>query len=1054
MIPTNYYLSMKNKLQITIMLLCCMAFVSNAQDRTISGKVYSLEDGIPIPGVNVVVKGTIIGTISDIEGNYSIEVPSDESILVFSHIGMIRREIIVGTQSVIDLQMEYDLQQLSEIVVVAYGTQTKQALTGAIGVVDESMIKNQQIVSVGRALQGTTPGVNVITGTGQPGENPTIRIRGISSINASAEPLIVLDGVVFNGNLNSISPDEIESINVLKDASASALYGSRAANGVLLITTKSGSRTGESKIDITASFGISNRAIPEYEFLNADEYMKLAWEALKFEGEEIADPDPGQYASDNLIDNLKYNPYGVNNPIDANGNLISGANLLWETDWEKELTRENALRQDFTLSFSGGNDKTQYFIFGGYINQEGQIITSKFERLNTRLNLETILNDWLKIGTKSAFSYSNQNFPYQEGLAFANNVQYIRSMSNIYPVYMRDEDGSLILDEEGNPEYDFGENQPGRIVNVNRPVLRPSNLVATTHLNDIQRQRYYTNLNGYIDITFLKDFSFRSNLSYEMYTYDRFDFENPDNGDGENVSGRVQRQKNITNAWTWYNQLTYDKTFGKHFISASFITETYNFKYEYLNAQKTGFPFNGLKEFNAAASLEDISGFTNQHRMFSLLGRATYNYDGRYYAELAIRGDKSSKFSPDNRLGTFTSFGASWILSNESFFDNVGTLSYLKLRASYGELGNNKILDKDGAEVYFPYISAFETGYDDLDNSGVFFNYLANSTISWEKVNMLNIAVDFGFFNDRLTGSVEWYDKLTTGMLFDRPLARSLGYPSVQENNGDLKNTGVEILLNSINFQRDKFTWNTSFNISFEKNEITKLPQEEILVGPLRLKEGSSIYEFYIEEWAGVDPEDGAAMWYMDEMDAEDNVVGKTTTKNYDEADRYDFGSALPKLRWGFSSEISFVGFDFAFLIAASHGGKVHDYDYANLMHGYNNMGYQLHRDILNRWQEPGDVTNVPRLNTGNSDVDQRSSNFLVDNTYVRLRNVTLGYSLGPTILSNSKVLRSLRVFVQADNYWTWSKNKGLDPEVNIKGLTNNRSSMFKTLSFGLNLGF
>ena len=1045
---------MKHKLLLLLFLLTSFAFTLKAQERTVSGNVTSSEDGTPIPGVNVVVKGTAIGTISDIEGDYSIRVPSDESTLVFSYIGLITEEILVGNQSTINLKMRPDLQQLNEVVVIAYGTQSKQALTGAVGVVEEDLIKNQQIVSVGRALQGTTPGVNVISPTGQPGENPTIRIRGVSSVNASADPLIVLDGVVFNGNLNAISPGEIESMSVLKDASASALYGSRAANGVLLITTKSGSNTGEAQIDFNSSFGLSKRAIPEYDFINSEEYVKLAWEALRFEGEDIGNPDPGQYASDNLIDNLKYNPYGIDNPIDASGNLVSGANLLWETDWEKELTREDALRQDYSLSFSGGNDKTRFFIYGGYINQEGQVITSKFERINTRLNLETQLKDWLKIGTKSAFSYSNQNFPNQEGTAYANNIQYIRSMSSIYPVYMRDEAGSLILDEEGNPEYDFGENQPGRTVNVNRPVLQPSNLVASTYLNDIQRQRYYTNLNGYVDITFLKDFTLRSNISYEMYLFDRFDFDNPDNGDGENVGGRVQRQKNITNAWTWFNQLTYDKTFGRHYINASFITETYNYKYEYLNAQKTGFPFNGLKEFNAAASLENISGYTDQHRMFSLLGRASYNYDGRYYAEFAVRGDQSSKFSSENRLGTFISFGASWVLSNESFFDNVGKVSLLKLRGSYGEVGNNKLLDKDGFEVYFPYISSFETGYDDLDNSGVFFNYLANSTISWEKVNSLNIALDFGLFDDRLTGSVEWYDKTTTGMLFDRPLTRSVGYPSVQENNGDLQNTGIEILLNSTNIRNDRFVWNTGFNISFEKNEIKKLSQDEILDGSKRLKVGSSIYEFYIQEWAGVDPEDGAATWYMDEMDEEGNVVGRTTTKDYDEASRYDLGSALPKFRWGFNSNMQIAGFDFSFLIAASHGGKVLDYDYANLMHGYNTVGYQLHRDILDRWQQPGDETNIPRLNTGNSDVDQRSSNFLYDNSYVRLRNVTLGYSLSPRILENSNVFRSIRVFVQADNYLTWSTRQGLDPEVNIQGTTDSRSSMFKTLSFGLNLGF
>jgi TonB-linked SusC/RagA family outer membrane protein len=1045
---------MKHKLLLTIALLCCGAFLANAQSRTVTGNVTSSEDGTPIPGVNVVVKGTTIGTITDIDGNYAIQIDSDESILVFSYIGLNTEEVLAGARSVVDLSMSPDLKQLNEVVVVAYGTQSKQALTGAIGVVDKDVIKNQQIVSVGQALQGTTPGVNVITGSGQPGTKPTIRIRGVSSYGADATPLTVLDGVVFNGDLSSISPGEIESINVLKDASASALYGSRAANGVLIITTKSGNNTGKAKIDFGASYGFSSRAVPEYDFLNAEEYMKLGWEALRFEGEDIGEADPGQYASDNLIDNLKYNPYGIDNPIDAQGNLVNGAELLWETDWEKELSRDQAARQDYNLSFTGGNEKTQYFIYGGYINQEGQVITSKFERINTRLNLETKVNDWLKVGTRSSFSYSDQNFPNQEGTAYANNIQYIRTMSSIYPVYKRDDNGALILDEEGNPEYDFGESEQGRLVNVNRPVLKPSNLVATTYLNDVRRQRYYSNLNGYIDITFLKDFSLKSNFSYELYLFDRFDYDNPDNGDGENVGGRVRRQKNITNAWTWYNQLTYDKTFGKHYINASIISEAYNYRYEYLNAQKTGFPFGGLKEFNSAASNENISGYTNQHRMLSSLGRVSYNYDGRYYAEFAIRGDESSKFSSDNRLGTFTSYGGSWVASNEGFFSSLGVISLLKIRASYGELGNNKILDSDDLEVYFPYISAFETGYDDLDNSGVFFNYLANNTISWEKVNSTNIGIDFGLFDDRLSGSVEWYEKNTTGMLFDRPLTRSVGYPRVQENNGDMRNTGVEVMLNSVNIQSDNFTWNTGFNISFEKNEITKLNQEEIIDGSKRLKVGSSVYNFYIEEWAGVDPEDGAAMWYMDELDEEGNVIGKVTTKDYSEASRYDMGSALPNVRWGFSSNMQFHGFDFSFLVAASHGGKVLDYDYAGLMHGFNRMGYQLHSDVLDRWQEPGDETNVPRLNTGNSSVSSRSSNYLFDNSYIRLRNVTLGYSLSPSIFENSNVFRSLRVYVQADNYWTWSQRPGLDPEVNIEGTTDNRSAMFKTMSFGVNLGF
>lgn len=1031
-------------------LLFLGAFSVIAQEIAVKGVVKD-ETGTPLPGVTVIIKGTTTGTATDVDGKYALKVPSSTTVLVFSYVGYNPQEITVGTQSTIDVQLETNTV-LDEVIVVAYGEVEKKAVTGAIGSVKAEDIKDQQIVSVGRALQGTTPGVNIITSSGQPGANPTIRIRGVASINASAAPLIVLDGVVYNGNLNSISADEIETMNVLKDASAAALYGSRAANGVIVITTKSG-KPGKMQLNFNASTGVSQRAVKEYEFVSADEYMQLAWEALRFEGEDAGEANPGQYASDNLINpNLNYNPYGVANPIDANGNLVAGANLLWDTDWESILMRDEASRQDIDLNISGGNENVRYFFSTSYLSQQGLTRTSKFERINTRMNVDAQLNDWLSMGVKTAFSYSDQNFPNQGGTGFANNIQYIRSMANIYPLYMRDQDGSFLLDADGNRQFDFGVPVLGRTVNVNRPVLQPSNLAASTLENDFQRERYITTLNGYMQADFLKYFTFRTNFSLDFYLLDRFDYQNPNNGDGQNVGGRVRRDKDVTTAWTWFNQLSFNRTFGDHTVGAKVISEAYNFTVEDLQASKTSFPFAGLTEFNAAATLESTIGFTNQQRLASILGQVSYNYKGKYFLDVSWRQDGSSRFSKDNRIGTFASIGASWAISDENFMDNIDAISFLKLRGSFGELGNNDLLDANSLSIFFPYLNAFSTGFDDLGNPGIFLGTLSNPDITWETVRQLNIGIDFGLFKDRITGSVEWYNKETENLLFNKPLAASTGETNIQSNIGSLSNKGIEIVLNTTNIRSNGFEWTTSFNISFEKNEITELAQDEIINGTKKWEVGKSIYDFFLQEWAGVDPADGAAMWYKDEDDGSGNIT-KVITKDYDEATRYFQGSALPDARGGITNRLSYKGIDLSFLWFFSFGGDVLDTDYSALMHGFNNMGNQLHVDIKDRWQQPGDITDVPRLSTANTDGNRRSTRFLYDNTHARLRNITLGYSCGKDLLDKMKVFRSLRVFVAADNLITLSGRDGMDPEQNIQGTTSNRSSIIKSFSAGINIG-
>ncbi len=1046
--------------RILYLLLILQLFYSSAfaQEKLLSGNVKD-ETGTPLPGVTVLVKGTTTGTITDVDGNFRLNAPDDAQILVFQYIGYVTKEIQIGTQSTFNTSLTTDTKQLEEVVVVAYGEQKKKALTGAVGVIDQEVIKNQQVVTVTRALQGTTPGVNILTGSGQPGVGPTIRVRGIGSINASSSPLIVLDGIVFNGNINAINPNDVESINVLKDASASALYGSRAANGVLLITTKAG-QIGKTDIQASVSYGVSGRAVKEYDFVSAEEYMKLAWEALKFEGQDAGLADPGQYASESLITNLAYNPYGGNypQPIDANGNLAPGATLLWETDWEKELMQTDAQRKDVSFSVNGGSDKLKYFVSGSYLDQEGAVFTSKFERFVGRLNLDANLNSWLNLGLRTSLSYSDQNFPDQSGTGFTNNVNFIRSMSSIYPIFLRDNDGNLILDNNDNPQFDFGNAVPGRSINVNRPVLKPSNLLAETILNDLRRERFYNTFNTYMEIDFLKNFTFRTNFGLENYLIDQLDYDNPNNGAGENVNGRVLREKNLTTSWTWYNKLSFEKEFNDHYINAMAISEAYNYRYERLAGQKTKFPtFYPIKEFDAGATFETLSGYTDQIRLASFLGKVTYAFKDKYFVDISSRIDGSSRFIKEERLGSFTSVGGSWIISDEDFMPANNVINYLKLRTSYGESGNENLLDPNNRNlpIAFPYAYVFQTGYDDLDNTGIFFANLPDPLISWEKIRMLNIGLDFSLLNDRVSGTLEWYQKTTEDLIFNQPLPLSAGFANFTTNIGAMRNTGVEFALNTVNVKSATgFQWNTSFNITFEKNEITELPQGEIVVGSKKWQVGKSIYDFFIPTYAGVDPNDGAAMWLMDQKDEEGNIIGQTTTKLYGDATEYYQGSSLPKARGGLMNNLSYKGLELSFLISYSIGGKILDSDYSSMMHGFNNMGYQLNADILNRWQNPGDITDVPRLNTSNSDVAQRSTRFLFDNSYLRLRNVTLAYSLDRSILERTNLFKSARVFVQADNYLTINKRQGLDPEQALSGITNNQSTVFKTLSVGVNLGF
>jgi len=1022
-----------------------------AQGKTVSGMVSDIS-GLPLPGASVIIKGTTTGVSADFDGNYSINTSQGQT-LVFSFVGYANREILVGTSNTINVSLTEDTQTLDEVVVVAYGTQTKQSIVGSIGVVSSGVIETQQVTSPLRALQGVVPGVSILTAGGQPGSNPSIRIRGFASVNNSADPLIIVDGAQFNGNINSISQEQIESVSVLKDASSSALYGSRAANGVIIITTKKGTLNQAPKVTIRSQIGFSNPTVGIHNLTGPEDYLKLTWGALRntnqYENGQTA-VEAAQNATNGLIDYLGYNPYSVTAPIDVNGNLVPGANLLWQSNWEDEVLREDYLRTNHNLSISGGSEKSTYFLSFDYLNEEGPVLPSDFERVATRLNLTTQVNDWFKIGFNTSFSRSRSNNPDQTSGNTTQAISWIYNLSSIYPIYARDANGVLVLDDAGERIFDLGNGNgrlPGQPINFTRPQLNGEHIIASLTLGKERRIRTNYLGSAFAEIKLFEGLTFKSSLSYENYLFDSYSFDDDLIGAASNVQGRVSQNRDLTTTLNAIQALNYKNTFGKHSISVDAITEAYTRTDDNLLSQGTGF-LPGVDNLDGATNPEFVGGNIISDRLNSYLGRLSYDFDKKYYLEFSARTDGSTRFSEEKRWGNFLSAGASWVISNESFLNSNNTLTYLKFRGSYGELGNNQ------TPGFFPFESLFLTGFVNEGNSGILLDGISDVNLEWEKIESLNVGVDFELFNGALRGTVDYYDKESVDLILQKPLGPSLGVNQILTNVGSIRNYGWEFSLNSTNFNTDDFTWTTGINFSLDKNEWTKLPEEETVSGSKLWKLGNSLFDFYIRDWAGVDPADGRGMWYMDVLDANGDVIDKVTTKDYDGATRYDQDkTSIPDIQGGLTSFMKYKQFDLNVLFNFSFGAHLLDTDYSGLINPFETPGVSAHPDNFNAWQSPGDITNVPLLLASNNDHAARSTRFLFKNDYVRLKSLTFGYNLPQSTLDRIG-LSKFRLFVQADNIWTWQSHKGIEPEQSFNGLTGNRSPLSKTITSGVILEF
>lgn len=1047
-----------------IVTLCAILLFGAAsafsQNRTITGTVTGSE-GQPLSDVSVLVKGTQTGTITNSNGYYTIDVKPGAKALVFSLVGSESREVVIGNQSVINVTLDQTSGQLQEVVInVPYGTVKKTSFTGSENTVSAQTISKQPVTSVTKALDGLVPGVIMTNGGGAPGSNAGMLIRGVGSVNASSSPLYVLNGVPYDGAIAAINTQDIESVTILKDAAAAALYGSRAANGVVMITTKKGQR-GTPTTSIGIQQGLLSRAIPEYSRVGPKEYYELFWEAYKnnYISQGNSPAAAGVLASNVLAgpNGLVYNAYNVpaNQLVDpVTGKLNPNASLLWNESWEDALFR-TASRTAVNFNVSGASDRANYYFSAGYLNEDGIVKFSGYKRYDLRLNVNLDATKWLKTGLNIDGSLGNYANVPTGGTSTTNPFYFTRQMGPIYPVYQHDLTTGAIVNDPltGQPKLDWGvPEQMGT-----RPYAGRSNLLGSLDLDDRSSKVFNGNANTFAQIDFLRNFSFKTTLGMNFYTSDGTTYQNNQYGDAAPTPGLADGGRSTKSNFrqvsiTANEVLSWNKTIGEHDIRALAGHENYKFQSHYLAAYMSGFLFPGQTELdNGTTAFSPPTSYEDNHTIESYFGSVNYAFDQKYLASASYRTDGSSRFASDSRWGNFYSAGLGWRVSQENFLRGVTWINELKLKVSYGEQGNETLLDENGNALFYPYRS-----YYYANGNGTYSppSRPVNADILWEKNKTTNAGVEFTLFNRRLQGTVEWFNRISDNLLFDVPLPPSTGYGSVYQNTGTMKNEGIEVQLAYTIVKSRDFDWKIDMNLTHFKNTITKLPEVQrkagIVSGTKKLTEGHGIYDFWLREYAGVDASTGDALYYKDILNTDGKPSGeRTVTNQINQGSYYYKGSAIPDISGGITNSLNYKGVSLSFLLTYSYGGYFYDGNYASLMHR-GSAGTAWSTDILDRWQKPGDVTTVPRLQNAIAGQDGASTRWLFDKSFLNVKNISLSYSL-PANVVEKMYMSGLDFFVNADNVWLFSAHKGMDPQRNFSGTSDWTYTPYRTISVGIN---
>ncbi|MDE6309272.1 MAG: TonB-dependent receptor [Muribaculaceae bacterium] len=1077
------------KLFLLLVMVIGMAVTAAAQNHTVRGTILDASNGDPLIGVTVMPVGGGQGVATDMDGKFTLSVPANVSKLKVSYVGFTEKTVNIKSGDMV-VKLDPSSKALDEVMVVAYGTAKKSAFTGSATVVGAAEIEKVQVTNVLDALSGNVAGVQLTNASGAPGqENPTIRVRGITSIMAGNDPLVVVDGVPYSGDINNFSTSDIESMTVLKDAASNALYGARGANGVILITTKKGKEQ-NAVVTLDAKWGCNSRATRDYDIIgSAAGYYEMYYKmlnnyAMNAQGMNAAAANA--WANQNMIDPSSDNPLSLGYnvftlPVDGNGNYLpligmdgrinpyatlgrtvnyNGQEYYLHPDSWLNNAYDKSLRQEYNVSVSNATDKGNFYTSFSWLSNDGIVQNTDYTRLTGTLRGEIQAKPWLKVGGNAMYTRSKSRALDEDGesASSANVFAAAQQVAPIYPLFVRDGAGNVMIDAYGNQIYDWGDNNAG----LTRPVYGQSNAIAASRLDKNYSESNAFNGTAFVEVRFLKDFKFTANNNVTLDETRVTNVTNPYYGLYKDNNGIVAKGHYRRQTYTFQQLLNWNRMFGNHNVGLLLGHENYWDKYYVLTGSKYNMFDPNNAELIGAIINQSASSYTTEYNVEGWFARAQYDYNSKYFVSASIRRDGSSRFHPDHRWGNFWSGGAAWLLDKEDWF-TASWVDQLKLKASYGEQGNDQIGN-------YRYTNTYTIVNSDGHPAAQPSTY-GNPNISWEKNMAFNGGVEFSLFNDRLSGNLEYYWRRTKDQLFTVPMAPSFGFSSYYTNIGDMDNQGLEFGLSAYVVRTKDLTVELNGNFTYSKNKIARLPESRksqtcdgvkgFSSGDMFYGEGQPMYTFWLPKYAGTDKVTGEALYYINVKDDKGNVT-QTVTTDYSKlestnGDYHLCGSALPWGYGGFGLTVNYKWFDFAVNFNYQCGGKIYDSNYASLMgnfSGMSNPGSNLHKDLLNAWSPENPTSNIPRVQYGDDNATQTSDRFLISASYLQLRSVNFGFTL-PKDLTRKLSIDRVRLYLTADNIALWSARKGLNPTQSISGGANNTYyAPVRVVSGGVNVVF
>jgi len=1070
--------------KLTMILACCFLSIGVAFAQTqASGTVVSSEDGQPVIGASVKVVGSpTVGTVTNSNGEFTLSVPSGSKLEV-SCVGMLTKVVSAGRS--IKVTLDPDSNLLDEVMVVAFGTAKKSAFTGAATVIDSKEIQLHTTGNVANTLVGSVPGLQMRGSSGAPGASEgSIKIRGIASLYAGGDPLVIVDGAPYSASLTNISPEDIESVSVLKDAASAALYGARGAAGVIIITTKKG-KAHEATVNVDLKWGVNSRAIPDYETISDPAGYYEAYYAqlynYSFYGQGNTAAYANAWANSTMLGHLGYNVYtvpdgqlliGTDGKINPNATLgrsytYNGESYYMAPDNWTDAAYSNALRQEYNVSINAAHDRGSFYLSMGYLNEDGIIEYSGFERITGRLKADYQVKKWLKVGANINYVHSHQtsNPNMSTDFGSTNLMYYTTFIAPIYPIYVYSAPGVIRTDTNGNPQYDYGVASTN--YGVTRAFLSTGNPLGSNRYNKVYSVGNQFNGNVWFDLYFTPNLKFNSTNTAILGQTSASDYENALYGPKVGVNGEITKVQSNTLRKNLVQTLTYFNKFGLHDVNFMIGHEYYDTKTRYLGASRTGGFSPDVPELNAFATMSGSNSYTSEYNVEGWFANAQYNYAEKYYASASFRRDASSRFAKDHRWGNFWSLGGAWIISKESFMASTSNwLDQLKLKVSIGQQGNDNI----GSWAYIDLYSLSKSSETTMSPS---FYRLGNSDITWETTTNLNVGAEFSMWRGRLTGNLDFYTKKTTDLLFWLSIPESAGSRGYYGNIGDIRNTGVELQLTGAIVRSRDIDWTVTGNISHNKTKVLKLPESKVAdnggfyESSYWYAEGSPLYNYMTYKYAGVN-EQGEALYYYDEdlstlggnstnkISVPGTKLSGTTTK-LGEASRYVYGCILPKAFGGFSTNFRYKGFDASVTFDYQLGGKVYDSRYLYLMSpgtSASDAGRNFSVDWVKSWSPNNTESNIPRWQYADDYAAAGSDRWLTNASYLNFQSFNVGYTLPRDFTSRFYVSR-LRVYCAGENLCFWSARKGLDPRYSYSGNTATAVySPVRTISGGVQVTF